>query len=327
MPLQHVQPYETFVRGPGRIDLSPDKSLTEKEKQDSETGQQTDPTTRSIYGISSLLNQARMSMFGGITGVLQGSEKVARALWSWAQKNEGWDPNLLSVTLLIMLRETQFGNVFNQLRPENWAEETRNKHAKNATVPAWSPVYPGKKLGDNSVGLAQIKPSTAQKFGVDMKKYLSSVEGAIDETYKLVQKYHDALKNFYQGPEVTIRDENNAYRKIPGINNSALNTAILIAHNAGLDWVNKKWCQTDNPKFAGSCDSTTYKPFKDKNLVVKVHQNKPLQNFIPEVKNSAGAGTYSYLVKSGDITQASKFLFKIPQQLPKKTSTGGFSRA
>ena len=257
------------------------------------------PPKNTIDRIQDVLKNTNKLMEWGSIVNLNTYRNQAASIFNWIKKNKNYDPNLFTITLLIILKESRYGSLFNKLRPENWFEVARNRNMKGQKVPDWSPLYPGKKLYDNSVGPAQIKPSVAKQYNLDMEKYLSSVEGAISETYKLVQKYYNTVKNFYSGKYNTKR-EGNSYVRIPSLGGLAENYAILVAHNAGLGWVNKKYCQTNDSNFAAPCDKSTYQPLEDKpNFKVKVYQKNPIINFLPHVKATGGAdyGTYRYLFK------------------------------
>ena len=141
--------------------------------------------------------------------------------------------------------------------------------------------------GGASVGLAQVKPETAQQYGLDLED-LSMASGSLDLTYRLLQdNYNKAIKVGYtNGPSVNLTN---------GTGNSALDMAIS-AHNLGAEKITR-YCKTSDPKVNRPC-SSAIAPFSTLNGVKMGSVGKDglrvtdqyVQNYIPNFKTERWDG-------------------------------------
>ena len=120
--------------------------------------------------------------------------------------------------------------------------------------------------GQTSVGYAQIKPETAEKYGIKMGD-LELASGSVEAAYKIVQdNYNLALKNGYTTqPSVNLKD---------GTGNSALDIAIA-AYNLGASKITR-YCKTSNPKINRPC-SLAGKTIKEQDGSIELAMNRKNQ--------------------------------------------------
>jgi hypothetical protein len=140
-------------------------------------------------------------------------------------KSKGYNPLFLKVALGIIGRESSFGsgNRFEYLNP---------------LKTLWSNLG-----GSTSVGYGQIKPETAQKYGMDTTD-LNTALGSLITIYNiLIDNFKKARQVGFNGsPSMNIKD---------GTGNSALDMAI-VAYNAGKGKI-VKYCETSNPNIKRNC--------------------------------------------------------------------------
>jgi hypothetical protein len=129
--------------------------------------------------------------------------------------------------------------------------------------------------GQTSVGYAQIKPETAEKYGIKPED-LEMASGSINASYKILEEnYKSAIKEGYTTqPSVNIKD---------GTGNSALDIAIA-AYNLGASKITK-YCDTNNPNIKRPCSMAGKKT--PEGLTVT---NKYVQNYIPNFKTERWDG-------------------------------------
>jgi hypothetical protein len=120
--------------------------------------------------------------------------------------------------------------------------------------------------GQTSVGYAQIKPETAEKYGIKVKD-LELASGSVDAAYKIIQdNYKIALKVGYtEQPSVNLKD---------GTGNSALDISIA-AYNLGASKITR-YCKTSNPKINRPC-SLAGKTIKEQDGSIELAMNRKNQ--------------------------------------------------
>lgn len=129
--------------------------------------------------------------------------------------------------------------------------------------------------GQTSVGYAQIKPETAEKYGIKVKD-LELASGSLEAAYKILQdNYNAAIKIGYtEQPSSNLKD---------GTGNSALDIAIA-AYNLGASKITK-YCKTNDPKINRPCSMSGKKT--DEGLTVT---NQHVPNYIPNFKTERWDG-------------------------------------
>ena len=101
------------------------------------------------------------------------------------------------------------------------------------------------------------------------------------------------------GPSVNpIAIRQGKIKSINGTGNNAMDLAIVSHNMAGL--INK-WCQTNDPNFAGPCNQPVYQPYKESKpeLKVNVYTDKQILNYFPN-KGSGALRTIGYLEEVTD---------------------------
>jgi hypothetical protein len=129
--------------------------------------------------------------------------------------------------------------------------------------------------GQTSVGYAQIKPETAEKYGIKVKD-LELASGSVDAAYKIIQdNYKIALKVGYtEQPSVNLKD---------GTGNSALDIAIA-AYNLGASKITR-YCKTSNPKINRPC-SLAGKTIKEQDGSIELAMNRRNQEQLKQAGNN-----------------------------------------
>ena len=182
---------------------------------------------------------------------------------------KNYDKTFLKAVLGIIGRESDFG-------------ESKRFKFTSPLKSLWAALG-----GQTSVGYAQIKPETAEKYGLKMED-LELASGSVEAAYKILQdNYNLALKNGYTTqPSVNLKD---------GTGNSALDLAIA-AYNLGASKITK-YCETSDPNIKKPCSKAgqtiveqkmgQQTPPKVKSIVVT---NRHVPNYIPNFKTERWDG-------------------------------------
>ena len=168
----------------------------------------------------------------------------------------GYDKLFLKSSLGIIGRESDYGE--------------SNRYKTLSTIKTFL-----SNLGvDTSVGLGQIKPSTAEELGLSVED-LNSASGSLNGVYTILKKnYQLALSQGYDNsPSSNLPD---------GTGNSALDISIL-AFNMGEKYITQ-FCETSNPNIKGFCTDEKTKGGDT------VYKNKPVKNYIPNYKSERWDG-------------------------------------
>jgi hypothetical protein len=193
-------------------------------------------------------------------------------------KSKGYNPLFLKTALGVIGRESSFGSGdrFDYLNP---------------LKTLWANLG-----GSTSVGYGQIKPETAEKYGMDVDD-LNTALGSLTTVYNILMDNFKKAKQvgFSSSPSVNVKN---------GTGNAALDMAI-VAYNAGEGKI-VKYCETSNPEIKRDCKlagkvineqlfeqsvvgapnygvtNNTPKP-KPKTITV---YNKPVADYIPNFKTN-----------------------------------------
>jgi len=207
--------------------------------------------------------------------------EFGEAIVSWAKKNN-YEPLLLKAAVTLIFRESK-GSPVVQLMPKELLGRFSNLVGG----------LPGEKSdtkADHSQGYAQIKPSTAKRYNIDMDS-VYTYYGSFDAIYKMLLINYTNAKKLYTGGEVQIFDTKKNLVKIPALGNNAAVHMAIAAHNAGEGIINS-WCETNIKGIANLCKIKSRKPFKDSNpkLVAVTNDSKKIQNYFPNV-----GGVHGYM--------------------------------
>lgn len=158
----------------------------------------------------------------------------------------------------------------------------------------------GKNKQQMSLGSAQFTEDSWNLYGLDKKvgpyqSSFNSLKQGIGALYRINDDYKTALKvGTGTGPSVNpIAVKQGKIKSIVGTGNNALDLAI-VSHN--MSGMIEKWCQTNNPNYAGPCNKSEYQPFptSKKDFKLKVYQDKPIPNYFPN-KGSNNLTSIGYL--------------------------------
>jgi len=158
----------------------------------------------------------------------------------------------------------------------------------------------GQRPQQMSLGAAQFTEDTWNSYGLDKKigpygESFNVINQGIGALHRINADYKKALEvGTGTGPSVNpIAVRQGKIRSINGTGNNALDLAIVSHNMAGL--INK-WCQTNDPNYAGPCDKTEYQPFPESKpqIKLKVIQNKQIPNYFPN-KGSGKLTSIGYL--------------------------------
>lgn len=151
-----------------------------------------------------------------------------------------------------------------------------------------------------SLGAAQFTRDTWNTYGLDKKigpydQNFSALKQGLGTIYRINSDYQKALQTGNgQGPSVNpIAVRQGKIKSINGTGNNALDLAIVSHNMPGLI---KKWCQTNDPNYAGPCDQQIFLPFPEskKDFKLTVYQDKPIVNYFPN-KGSGKLTSIGYL--------------------------------
>lgn len=213
----------------------------------------------------------------------------------------GIEPIFVKYALGILGRESDYGKVYGAYAKKAAPEYIMNKLSE--VVPGFKSMLQwGAKVAFDknnwvpSMGIAQMTPDVAKKYGVNLEQ-LMTLSGSLyaaarylRDLYKITQKYYDInqqSKVIYNG-KLIINPSSSG--------NAALDAAIM-SYNLGSGKFNKSYCSTNNTEYMAPCESENgiVKPFpKDRpDFILKVNKNQPIRNYIPTIKTETGSGYIS----------------------------------
>jgi hypothetical protein len=242
-----------------------------------------------IINLAKILNNARNSSWNqsmAKTLFNNGYDlyNLAVAITSWVLKNPNYNPTLLITSIAALFRESKASPAM-LLKPKELFGLIHNIFG-----------------GDHSQGYAQIRPSTAKRYGIS-EESLYSYGGSLDALYKMLSQNYTTAKQYYSGPTVTIF-KNNKLFEIPAVGGDAALHMAIASHNAG-EGILSEWCQTNVPNVANKCNITSRKIDKDKNLVAITNKNKKIKNYFPNI-----SGLHNYMpqftISYNNLTQIPK---------------------
>ena len=238
---------------------------------------------KTMQSLIQILSNARnVSWAGGIKKTLTSSESdiqsLAIAVTEWCTKNK-YDVKLLKAAISILFRESKASS-YSFYHPKELIGKLQNAVGMPDVK-----VF-GKNIGgsNHSQGYAQIQPSTAKQYGIDMSTQGTFI-GALDGAYKILSSNYQKALKFYKGPNITLF-QGNKYLQVAGLDNDAALYMAVASHNAGVGIINK-YCQTNAVGLANPCN------VKDRKLndqVLVTDPSKPINNYFPNV-----GGVHDYM--------------------------------
>jgi len=194
---------------------------------------------------------------------------LAIAVLAWTEKNKGYNPQLLQAAITQIFRESK-GSSTSFISPKEALGFILNLFGEN-----------------HSQGYAQIQPSTAKEFGIDMNS-LYTYGGSIDALYKMLSSNYKKAQRFYSSNLITIYD-NGQLRQVNALGGDAALHMAVAAHNAGSGIINK-WCETNIKGIAAPCSKEFTTPYKDDKVKAITNKSKTIENYFPNI-----GGVHKYM--------------------------------
>jgi len=189
---------------------------------------------------------------------------ITTALISFVKTNKNFDPKILKAAVSLIFRESKGSSTYINLKPKEVLGFIHNFFG-----------------GNHSQGYAQIQPSVAKQYGIDVNS-LYTVIGSLKAAYTMLSKNYNYAKKFYSGPQVTVFKNGRLVKKQAIDGDAALHLAVA-AHNGGLGLIGK-WCETNVKDIANKCDITSRKPY-DNYIVATTNKSKIIPNYFPNKGN------------------------------------------
>lgn len=262
-----------------------------------------------------------------VTYVLNNKEVLSKKL--------GIDEKLLiiltKVSIAIIGKESAFGRY--TTKSDNVSQSLRSS-GMGGLVDLGVGLYnvgrklTGKEKIGQSLGLGQFTKDTWERYGLDKSvgpynQSFDSIKQGLGVMFKLSSEYKKALSLGFD-PTIPsqnqILQKNGVINKINGTGNYVLDLAILT-HNMPSEKLLTKYCTTNNPLYAGPCNSSIYEPFRTQESFnkystnsqvlkksnvdpkfkkfpgkLKVNTNEPLSGYFPNLSGPKGPGI-GYLEK------------------------------
>jgi len=133
-----------------------------------------------------------------------------------------------------------------------------------------------------SMGLAQMTPDIAKKYGVDIDDLMTAAGSLVAATRYLSDNYN-ALSAYYDDnvPSNILKD--GKLIQNPYSTGNARLDAAIASYNTGAQKYSKTFCTTNDSKYLAPCNKETYLPFEKSrpDFVVKVNQQDQVKNYFP----------------------------------------------
>lgn len=220
---------------------------------------------------------------------------------SVAINDEKLNPLFVKYALGILGRESDFGSLGGWSGPSRYAikagpEYIMNKLRQNDTI-KYILDWGAKKIFDKdswvpSMGIAQMTPDLAEKFGVDLEGLMTTSGSLIAASYYLKDLYN-SLKNYDNNQPSKILRNGKLITPEYSTGNARLDAAIM-SYNSGNKYYLLKYCKTDNPNLMAPCSQAgkDYRPDKKNypDLVLKV-TSEEVKNYLPNLKTGKLSST------------------------------------
>ncbi len=212
----------------------------------------------------------------------------------------------------ILGRESDYGQAVQGLLPTRYGIKSVPEYAINYVtqeIPSLGGIVKkiaqevsGKENWAPSMGIAQMTPDVAKKYNVDLNALMTMSGSLYAACRYLKDLYEQNKKNYSEKSPSVIIDKGNLINNPSSTGNSVMDAAI-ISYNLGAERLQNKYCQTDNPGYAAPVNSPggVYLPFpKEKpDFKLRVLKDKPIPNYLPNIKTSTKSVGKKMLDKMG----------------------------
>ena len=203
----------------------------------------------------------------------------------------GIDLFYIKYALGVLGRESDYGKIFGKYGVKAAPEYVMNKISE--TNPEFKIIiqYIAKKFGkDNwvpSMGVAQMTPDIAKKYGINLED-LMSLSGSLLAASKYLIDLYKELSSFFDANQPSKIIYNKQLINNPSSTGNAVLDATIMSYNLGSSKFKKSYCKTNSDEYMGPCNSPNgeFQPFpKDRpNFILKVDKTNVIKNYIPTIK-------------------------------------------
>lgn len=218
--------------------------------------------------------------------------------------SEGVNKRLVKYGVGILHRESDYGESL-KYYSKTGVEYTMNKMSEN--FPWFKDVLQstasslfGKDNWVPSMGVAQMTPDIAKKYGLNLEDLMSLSGSLVAVTKHLEDLYKTMLKYYDSGSRSKIINKGRLITNPSSSGDAALDAAIT-AYNLGPSRFTKKYCKTNNPNYMAPCNSPKgiYRPFSKSKpgFKLKVYPKLVIKNYIPKIVTDTTSVTNKMLNK------------------------------
>lgn len=142
----------------------------------------------------------------------------------------------------------------------------------------------GKENWVPSMGIAQMTPDVAEKYGVNLNELMTKTGSLVAAASYLKDIY--AQLGHYDENKPSVIKQYSGFINNPSSTRNARLDATIISYNLGSSKLKNRYCVTNDPKLLAPCSSKQYKPYPSSNpsLILTVDQSRWIKNYLPNFK-------------------------------------------
>ena len=142
----------------------------------------------------------------------------------------------------------------------------------------------GKENWVPSMGIAQMTPDVAEKYGVNLTELMTRT-GSLVAAASYLRDIYSQLGHFDENKSSMIATKNGIITNPNSTRNARLD-ATIISYNLGASKLKNRYCVTNSPNLLGPCSLKQYKPYPTSkpNMVLTVDQSRWIKNYLPNFK-------------------------------------------
>ena len=142
----------------------------------------------------------------------------------------------------------------------------------------------GKENWVPSMGIAQMTPDVAKKYGVNLTELMTKT-GSLVAAASYLKDIYSQLDHFDTNKPSMIATKGGIVANPNSTRNARLD-ATIISYNLGASKLRSRYCVTNDPNLLGPCNLKQYKPYpaSNPNMVLTVDQSRWVKNYLPNFK-------------------------------------------